>query len=81
MSRSCHSATFSRAARALVRTSRASPHTCSHETGLRLWGIALDPFCPSVNGSSTSRISVRWSERISSGDLLERRGDDGAAPP
>ena len=77
MSRSCQSATFSRAARALVRTSRASPHTCSHETGLRLWGMALEPFCPSVNGSSASRISVRCSERISRGDLLERGGDDG----
>ena len=30
-------------------------------TGLRLCGIALEPFCaPARNGSSTSRTSVRW---------------------
>ena len=76
MSRSCHRATFSSAASAFVRTRRARPHTCSQETGLRLCGIALEPFWPAVNGSSTSRISVRWSERISSRDLLERGGHD-----
>ena len=33
--------------------------------GLRLCGIALEPFCPARNGSSTSRTSVRWRWRIS----------------
>ena len=33
--------------------------------GLRLWGIALEPFWPARNGSSTSRTSVRWRWRIS----------------
>ena len=39
--------------------------TFSDPTGLRLWGMALLPFCPSANGSSASPISVRCSERIS----------------
>src|SRR3990172_9369010 len=64
ISRSCHSATFSRAARALVRTSRARPLTFSLPTGLRLCGMELEPFWPSANGSSASRISVRWRDRI-----------------
>ena len=46
MSRSCHSATFSSAAMALPRISRARPTICSQPIGLRLWGIADDPFCP-----------------------------------
>ena len=33
--------------------------------GLRLCGIALEPFWPAWNGSSTSRTSVRWRWRIS----------------
>ena len=33
--------------------------------GLRLCGIALEPFWPARNGSSTSRTSVRWRWRIS----------------
>ena len=61
MSRSCHNATFSRPACRLPRSTRASPLSCSAFTGLRLWGIALEPFCdPARNGSSTSRTSVRW---------------------
>ena len=65
MSRSCQRATFSSEARAFVRTSRARPATCSQPTGLRLWGIAEEPFCPEPNGSSTSRTSVFWRARIS----------------
>ena len=37
----------------------------SEMTGLRLCGIALEPFWPARNGSSTSRTSVRWRWRIS----------------
>jgi hypothetical protein len=59
MSRSCHRGTFSTAAVALPRSTRASPQMRSVRTGLRLCGMALDPFCPSRNGSSTSLTSVR----------------------
>ena len=65
ISRSCHRATFSSAAPALARTRRASPVMFSELTGLRLWGMALEPFCPSANGSSASPISVRCRARIS----------------
>ncbi len=46
MSRSCHSATFSSAAIALARTRRARPTICSQPIGLRLCGIADEPFWP-----------------------------------
>ena len=50
-----------------ARSTRASPHSCSLFTGLRLCGIAEEPFCfPARNPSSTSRTSVRWRWRISS---------------
>ena len=65
MSRSCQRATFSRAASAFARTRRARPVTCSQPTGLRLWGMAEEPFCRSPNGSSTSRTSVFCRARIS----------------
>ena len=65
MSRSCHSATFSTAAAALPRRTRARPVMRSVVIGLRLCGIALEPFWPARNGSSTSRTSVRWRWRIS----------------
>ena len=45
MSRSCQSATFSKPGMRLPRRTRASPQSCSHFTGLRLCGIALEPFC------------------------------------
>ncbi len=65
MSRSCHRATFSNPACALPRTTRASPLICSLVTGLRLCGIADEPFCFSLKNSSASRISVRCKWRIS----------------
>ena len=65
MSRSCQRVTFSSAATAWPRITRASPLTRSQTTGFRLWGIALEPFCPSANGSCTSRTSVRARWRIS----------------
>ncbi len=65
MSRSCQSATFSRPASACPRITRASPETRSDTTGFRLCGMAEDPFCPSANGSCTSRTSVRARCRIS----------------
>ena len=44
MSRSCQSATFSSAGVTAARTTRASPQRFSLSTGLRLCGIALEPF-------------------------------------
>ena len=76
MSRSCHSATFSIAAIALPRSSRARPTICSQPIGLRLCGIADEPFCPFANGSSTSPISVFCRPRISSANFSRRRGGD-----
>ena len=71
MSRSCHSATFSRPPAALPRSTRASPVICSVLIGLRLWGIAEEPFCPARNGSCTSRTSVRCRWRISVREALQ----------
>ena len=46
ISRSCQRATFSNAACALARTTRARPQICSQVTGLRLCGMAELPFWP-----------------------------------
>ena len=65
MSRSCHSATFSSAGMTADRTMRASPVRFSVSTGLRLCGMAEEPFCPAEKNSSASRNSVRCKCRIS----------------
>ena len=65
MSRSCQSGTFSRPTSADARTTRARPEIRSATFGLRLCGIADEPFIPVANGSSTSRTSVRARCRIS----------------
>src|SRR4030067_304625 len=52
MSRSCHRATFSKAVSAYPRRRRASPHRVSDRTGLRLGGLAEEPFCPYAQRSS-----------------------------
>ena len=65
MSRSCQSATFSSPTSAFARTTRASPQRRSETTGLRLCGIADEPFWPLPNGSATSATSVRARWRIS----------------
>ena len=44
MSRSCHRVTFSSAAWAWPRITRARPDTRSETTGFRLCGIADEPF-------------------------------------
>ena len=59
MSLSCHRATFSSAAWALPLKTRANPQMRSHKMGLRLCGIALEPFCVLVKGSSASPTSLR----------------------
>ncbi len=66
MSRSCQSGTFSSPTDAAARTTRARPQIRSETIGLRLWGMAEEPFWPRPNGSSTSRTSVRARCRISS---------------
>ena len=65
MSRSCHSATFSIAGTTVIRTSRARPVRFSVSTGLRLCGIADEPFWPLAKNSSASPTSVRCRWRIS----------------
>ena len=57
MSRSCHSVTFSSAGTTATRTIRARPHRFSLSTGLRLCGIAEEPFWPGWKNSSASRTS------------------------
>ena len=59
MSRSCQSATFSSPTAAAARTTLARPQIRSATMGLRLCGIADEPFWPRPNGSCTSRSSVR----------------------
>ena len=74
MSRSCQSATFSIATCACPRTTLASPLIRSLTTGLRLWGMALEPFCPSAKGSC-DLSHLRASEMTDLGrDAIERRG-------
>ena len=65
MSRSCHSATFSSAGITAARTIRARPVRFSVRIGLRLCGIADEPFWPGEKYSSASRTSVRCRWRIS----------------
>ena len=65
MSRSCHSATLSKPTCAFALMTRARPQTRSAVMGLRLCGIAEEPFWPLANGSSASRVSDFWSARTS----------------
>ena len=65
MSRSCHSVTFSSAGTTAARTTRARPVRFSLSTGLRLCGIAEEPFWPGWKNSSASRTSLRCRCRTS----------------
>ena len=76
MSRSCQSATFSSPTSAFARTTRAIPQMRSAVIGLRLCGIADEPFWPRPNGSSTSRTSVRARWRIS---VAKRSSDEASS--
>ena len=49
----------------LPRSTRDRPLIVSALIGLRLWGIALDPFWPALKPSCTSLTSVRWRWRSS----------------
>src|SRR3982750_180544 len=77
MSRSCHNATFSIAGTTAARMTRARPVRFSVSTGLRLCGMADEPFWPGAKYSSASSTSVRWRCRISTAS----RSIDEAPPP
>ncbi len=47
------------------RMTRARPEICSLRIGLRLCGMVDEPTCLAPNASSTSAISVLWSDRTS----------------
>ena len=79
MSRSYHSATSSKATCALPFTTRARPQTRSAVMGLRLCGMALEPFWPFANGSSASMTSDCWQQAHLHGDGLQRGGRHGQA--
>ena len=81
MSRSCQSATFSNAACALARISRARPTICSQPIGLRLCGIAEEPFWPLPNGSfDLADLGLLQAANLER-ELLERRAGDRQASP
>ena len=65
MSRSCQSGWFSKPTTAFARITRARPEMRSQMIGLRLCGIAEEPFWPFANGSFASRTSLRCRWRIS----------------
>ena len=78
MSRSCQRATSSSPAWRLPRSTRASPQSCSQRHGLRLCGIALEPFCVALPERllAPRRTSVRWQVAD-----LERRTPRRTRPP
>src|SRR5205823_521758 len=82
MSRSCQSAMSSSAASACARTSRARPQTFSASTGLRLWGIAEEPFWPGANGREPAPVAPELGPPARA---LEAEGDrlgvDAVRPP
>src|SRR2546427_636902 len=69
MSRSCQRVMFSMEATQFARTIRAKPQRFSETIGLRLCGMAEEPFWPGGNGSSASSTSVRCRWRISVADF------------
>ena len=69
ISLSCQTAIFSILGITPDLTMRAKPVKFSVRMGLRLWGIAEEPFCPGSKYSSTSLTSVRWRWRISVANL------------
>ena len=73
MSRSCHRATSCSPASRLERTTRARPLIVSAEIGLRLWGIADEPFWPGLNPSCTSADLGALEVAQLDGDELARR--------
>ena len=76
MSRSCHSATSSSAGVTAERTMRASPVRFSVNTGLRLCGMADEPFWPSEKNSSASMHFGALQMPDFGREPLDRRGDD-----
>ena len=80
MSRSCQSGTFSRPTTAAARTTRASPEIRSATFGLRLCGIADEPFMP--GGERLLDLAHLGAREVA--DLgrepVERRRADARAP-
>jgi len=60
---------MSRAGTTAIRTRRARPVRFSVSTGLRLCGIADEPFCPGEKYSSASSTSVRCTAVISDAEM------------
>jgi hypothetical protein len=73
MSRSCQSATFSMAGKRVAAHHAARPVIFSLSTGLRLCGMAEEPFCAGAKYSSASSTSVRCRCRISTASRSSER--------
>ena len=69
MSLSCHRGMFSSATCKFPLVRRAIPEILSQRTGFFLCGMDEDPFCPFVNDSSISSVSVFCRRRISTAIL------------
>jgi hypothetical protein len=76
MSRSCQSATFSMAGVTAMRTRRARPVRFSVSTGLRLCGIADEPFWPLREILLGFQHLGALQMADFGGDALDRGGDD-----
>src|SRR3712207_7848294 len=70
MSRSCQRALFSKPTAALARRMRAIPERRSARMGLRLWGIAEEPFWPRPKGSASSLRSEEHTSELQSRQYL-----------
>ena len=81
MSRSCHSATSCSPACRFERTTRASPLIVSAEIGLRLCGIADEPFWPGLKPSQHLAHLGALQVAQLDGDQLARRGRPTAQRP
>ena len=76
ISRSCQRATFSIAGTTDERTRRARPVRFSVSTGLRLWGMADEPFWPSEKILFGFEHFGALQVADLGGDALDGRGDD-----
>ena len=79
MSRSCQSAMFSSAGVTVARISRASPVRFSDSTGLRLCGMAEEPFCPGAEIFLGLANFAALQMADLDGKVLDRSGDDAQA--
>ena len=80
MSRSCQRATFSSADERVAAQHACAARSCVRSVmGLRLCGMALEPFWPLPKDSSASSTSVRCRWRNSTAELLDAGADEGQA--